>query len=100
MYVSIHHTIANPQKWEEVTKNLMALVEQGRLPQGVKTLMYLPHADGRTADCLWEAHSLETLRNFLDREIGEGAKNEYFEIKAEDAYGLPGQVQEQFRKAA
>ena len=98
MYVSVHHTIADPQKWEQITNNMTTMVEQGRLPQGLKGLMYLPGADGRRADCLWEAHSVDALKSFLDREIGTAARNEYFQIKADAAFGLPGQ--QELRKAA
>jgi hypothetical protein len=98
MHVSVHHTIRDPQKWEQVTKNMMAALEQGRLPQGLKGLMYLPGSDGRKADCVWEAQSLDTLKNFLDREIGTAATNDYFQINTEAAFGLPNQ--EELRKAA
>ena len=98
MHVSVHHIISDPQRWEQVTKNITALVEQGRLPQGLKALMYLPGTDGRKADCVWEAQSLDTLKNFLDREIGSAARNDYFQINSEGAFGLPGQ--EEMRKAA
>lgn len=98
MHVSVHHIITDPQKWEQVTKKMTTMVEQGRLPQGLKGLMYLPGADGRKADCLWEAPSLDALKNFLDREIGTAARNDYFQINTEAAFGLPGQ--EEVRKAA
>jgi hypothetical protein len=98
MYVGIHHAITDPQKWDQVTKNVGEMIEHGRLPQGVKGLMYLPSVDGRKADCLWEAPSVEAVRSFLDREIGTAARNEYWQIKAEAAFGLPGQ--EELRKAA
>jgi DNA polymerase/3'-5' exonuclease PolX len=98
MHVSIHHIITDQQKWDQVTKNLMAAVEQGRLPQGLKPLMYLPGTDGRKADCLWEAQSLDALKNFLNPQIGTAASNDYFQIKSEAAFGLPGQ--EEMRKAA
>jgi hypothetical protein len=90
MYVSVHHSIADPQKWDQTTKNIMAMTEQGRLPEGLKGLMYLPAVDGRKADCVWEANSLDALKKFLDREIGTSAQNEYIPIKADAAFGLPG----------
>jgi DNA polymerase/3'-5' exonuclease PolX len=98
MHVSVHHIITDPQKWEQVTKNMMAMVEQGRVPQGLKELMYLPGADGRKADCVWEAQSVDTLKNFLDREIGTAARNDYVQINTAAAFGLPGQ--EDLSKAA
>ena len=98
MHVSVHHIITDPQKWEQVTKKMTAAVEQGRLSQGLKALMYLPGADSRKADCVWEAQSLDALKNFLDREIGTAARNDYFQINTAAAFGLPGQ--EELRKAA
>ncbi len=91
MYVSVRHSITDSQKWDQTTKNVMALTTQGRLPRGLKGLMYLPSADGRTTDCVWEASLVEALKRFLDPQIGTAARNEYIPIKAEAAFGLPGQ---------
>ena len=90
MYVSVHHTITDPQKWGQTAQNIMAMTQQGRLPQGLKGLMFLPSVDGRRADCVWEANSVDTLKNFLERETGTAARNEYIPIKADSAFGLPG----------
>ena len=98
MHVSVHHNIKDPQKWSQITQKMTTAVEQGQLPQGLKGLMYLPSADGRKADCLWEAQSVDTLRNFLDGQIGSAATNEYIPINSQAAFGLPGQ--EEMRKAA
>jgi len=98
MHVAVHHIITDQQKWGQVTNKMMEVVERGGLPQGLKALMYLPGADGRKADCLWEAQSVDTLKNFLDREIGSAARNDYFQINTAAAFGLPGQ--EEVRKAA
>ncbi len=98
MYVSVHHVIRDSQKWDQISRNMTTAVEQGKVPQGLKGLMYLPGIDGRKADCVWEAQSVEALRSFLDREIGSAATNEYFQIDGNAAFGLPGQVE--LRKAA
>jgi hypothetical protein len=98
MHVSVHHTITDTQKWMQATQKMMQMTEQGRLPQGLKGLMYLPGTDGHKADCLWETSSLDSLRNFLDRELGTAARNEYIEINSQEAFGIPSQVE--MRKAA
>jgi len=98
MYVAVHHTITYSKKWDQSTRNIMAMMEQGKLPQGLKGLMYHPSVDGRKADCVWEAGSVEALQTFLDRETGSAAKNEYMPIKSDAAVGLP--VQEAVGKAA
>jgi hypothetical protein len=88
MHVVIRHNISDAAKWDRGVKNIMAMVEQQRLPSGIKPLEYLPSVDGRNADCVWEANSLSALQTFVERETA-GARNEYFEVKAEAAIGLP-----------
>ena len=89
MHAVIRHYISDPVKWDRSTKNIMSMIEQHRLPSGVKPLEYLPSVDGRNADCVWEAESLGALRQFIERETAGAARNEYFEVKAEAAIGLP-----------
>ena len=88
MHVVIQHRISDPAKWEQGVKNIMSMIEQQRLPSGVKPLQYLPSADGRNAVCLWATPSLKVVQDFTERETG-GARNEYFEVKDEAAIGLP-----------
>lgn len=76
MYVSVHHAITDPQKWNQATKSIMAMTQQGQLPQGLKGLMYLPSTDGHKADCVWEANSVDALKKFLDSQTGTAARNE------------------------
>ena len=90
MYVSIHHKITDSQKWDQATKNMMAAIEQGSLPQGLKAVMYLPATDGRQADCIWEANSVDALKAFIEPATSSAAQNEYVPINAEGALGLPG----------
>jgi len=93
MFVVIHHNITDPQKWEQVTSKIGTLVERKQLPKGLCGLGYLPSTDGRHADCLWEADSLEHLQRFLEPEIATAARNEYFQVDAAHAFGLPGQAE-------
>ena len=88
MHAVIRHYINDAAKWDRSVKNIMSMVEQQRLPSGLKPLEYLPSADGRNADCVWEAESLGALQKFIDREMA-GARNECFEVKTEAAMGLP-----------
>jgi hypothetical protein len=88
MHAVIRHYISDAAKWDRSVKNIMSMVEQHRLPSGFVPLQYLPSADGRNADCLWQAESLGALQKFMDRET-TGARNEYFAVKDEAAIGLP-----------
>ena len=89
MFVSIHHNITDPKKWEETTSKIGPMIEQGKLPKGVKPLFYLPSVDGRRADCVWEADSMDSLKRFLEPLTSPSAKNEYFQINVEHSFGLP-----------
>lgn len=88
MHIVIQHAISDPARWNQSVQGIMSLIQQGRLPAGVKPLQYLPSVDGRRADCVWESDSLEVLKQFVDRETA-GARNEYFQVKADAAVGLP-----------
>ena len=88
MHAVIRHHVSDPAKWDRSVKNIMSMIEEHRLPGGFKPLQYLPSADGRNADCVWEAESLGALQKFVERETS-GARNEYFEVKADAAIGLP-----------
>jgi hypothetical protein len=89
MHSVIHHTINDSAKWDQSTQRIMSMIEQQKLPQGLKPLEYLPSVDGRKAVCVWEADSLGTLKEFVDRETAGAARNDYFEIKVDKAIGLP-----------
>ena len=88
MHVAIQHAINDPAKWEASVRNIMSLIEQQQLPAGLKPLQYLPSTDGRKADCVWEADSLDQVKQFVERQTA-GARNEYFQVKADAAIGLP-----------
>jgi hypothetical protein len=89
MHVVIRHYISDSTKWDRTEKSIMSLIEQHRLPAGLKPLVYLPSVDGRNAECVWETPSLGALQKFIDRETGGAARNEYFEVKTQAAMGLP-----------
>jgi len=89
MIIAVHHVINNPDRWEQSVKRIMALSDNNDLPKGLKGLMFLPAMDGHKADCVWEANTIESLQNFLDREIGTGATNEYYQVDDASAFGLP-----------
>jgi DNA polymerase/3'-5' exonuclease PolX len=89
MHALIHHTVNDTAKWEQSTQRIMSMIEQQKLPQGLKPLEFLPSVDGRKAACVWEADSLKALKEFVERETGAAARNDYFEINVEHAIGLP-----------
>jgi len=88
MHVAINHAITDPAKWDASVRNIMSMIDQNKLPAGLKPLQFLPSTDGRQANCVWEADSLDQVRQFVDKQTS-GARNEYFQVKADAAIGLP-----------
>ena len=89
MHVVIHHQISDARKWETSYQHIMSMIQQHRLPTGLKALEYLPSVDGRKADCVWEAESLSALKMFIEGETTGAARNDYFEVRDQAAIGLP-----------
>jgi DNA polymerase/3'-5' exonuclease PolX len=78
----------------------LSMIDQRRLPKGLKPLEYLPSVDGRKAVCVWEAVSLNALRQFIDRETADAARNDYFEVNVANAVGLPKREEATMARAA
>ena len=48
-----------------------------------------PNADGTRAVCLWEADSVEAVQSLFDGTVDDVSRNEYYEVDAQNAKGLP-----------
>ncbi len=85
MYVAVQHRITDPEKF--FAMNAEEVVGGG--PPGVRGRQFFPSQDHTQASCLWEADSIDTLRDYLDRLTAGASENAYFEIDREFAMGLP-----------
>ena len=52
-------------------------------------VQFVVSQDKSAAVCLWEADSVENLRNYMDGLTGDSAENTYFEVDGEMSMGLP-----------
>ena len=85
MHVVIQHRIKDPEQFfagdpEEVSTGG---------PPGVQGRQFFVSQDRTSAVCLWEADSIESLRDYMDGLTGDSAENTYFEVDAEMSMGLP-----------
>jgi hypothetical protein len=83
--IVVQHRITDPEKFfgltAEVTENT---------PAGVRPLQFCPSQDRTQAVCLWEAGSVDALREYLDSIAGtDVTENSYFAVDDEYAFGLP-----------
>jgi hypothetical protein len=84
MYVVAKHEISDPARFwaaaQEATPNI---------PEGIKLHYVLPNTGGSAAVCLWEAGSLDAVRDLVESAVGEVSRNEYYEVDSNNAMGLP-----------
>ena len=85
MNVVVQHRITDPEKFASMDAEEVA----GGGPSGVQLRQFLPAQDASMAFCVWDADSIDNLRNYLDPATAGVAENTYFEIDAETAVGLP-----------
>jgi hypothetical protein len=82
MHVVVIHSISDPDKF-------WSAAGAGELPEGVALHTSFPNDDGSRAVCLWEADSLDEVRQTVEGTVGDVSNNEYFEVNASNAQGLP-----------
>ena len=79
MYVAVIHEISDPEKFWNM----------GGFPETVTFRATFPNPGGTRAVCLFEAASIDTVRSCLEEAVGAVSLNEYYEVAAEKAVGLP-----------
>jgi hypothetical protein len=85
MYVSVVHTISDPQRfWSAADEGAEGL------PAGVTLHSAFPNPDGSRAVCLWQGDSVDAVKEVVEGTVGEVSDNDYFEVDAARAQGLPG----------
>lgn len=85
MHIVVQHRITDPEKFFSANAEEVA----GGGPPGVQGRQFFPSQDGSTAVCLWEAPSIDTLREYLEAATEGMAENTYFEVDTERAMGVP-----------
>jgi hypothetical protein len=84
MFVSVIHRITDPDRFFEMASNAAQSIPPDlRLPQ------YISNADRSTTICLWEAPSVDRVREFLEPLTAGICKNEYAQVDVALSSGLP-----------
>ena len=82
MHVIAVHSISDPDKFFDTAQSTP-------IPDEITLHSLLPSSDGSKAVCVWEADSQEAVQRFVDDNIGDVSTNEFFEVDAGSAQGLP-----------
>jgi hypothetical protein len=85
MYIMVQHTISEPAVFWNAA-------DPTAFPPEVKLHHTFPTPDGTRAVCIWEADSVDTLRNFLEPAVGRVSRNEYFAVENREGLGRPSRV--------
>lgn len=85
MYFRVNHQISDPNTfWSRAEAALP------NLPEGIKIHGVFPNETMDNATCIWEADSLNTIRDYLEENTGDVSHNDYMAINVKNAMGLPG----------
>ena len=84
MHVIAVHDIKDPEKFGAAVGPTLE-----KVPSGMKLHSMFPGEDGVHAVCLWEAGSVDDVREFVDSNTEGLAVNEYFSVADAQAIGLP-----------
>lgn len=83
MFVAIEHDIQDAAKFQQRAEKAFPL------PDGLHVHIFLPASDLSYATCLYEAKSVDQVREFVDGLLGDSSRNRYFPVSEGHAIGLP-----------
>ena len=83
MFIAINHDIHDAATFQRRAESAMPP------PDGLHVHMFLPADDLSRATCLYEASTLDSVREFVDGALGDASTNRYFPIAEDHAIGLP-----------
>jgi hypothetical protein len=87
MFIMVQHTISEPASfWNAADPNTLS-------PQ-VKLHHTFPTPDGTRAVCIWEAASVDAVRNLLEPLLERISRNEYFQVENREGFARPSKVPE------
>ncbi|MEX0894047.1 MAG: hypothetical protein WEB88_17895 [Gemmatimonadota bacterium] len=88
MYILVHHSVTDPNGfWDSAQQGL------ANMPAHLQLHHTLSAKDGSRATCLWEADSVDAVRDFLEPLLGANANNEYREAENRDGIAVPAAMQ-------
>lgn len=83
MFIAIEHGIHDSQKFRACAEEVFPL------PEDLHVHQFFPADDLRRAVCLYEAPSIDRLRDYLDGRLGDASTQRYFRVAEGEAIGLP-----------
>jgi hypothetical protein len=79
-----HHDVRDWDRFNSMGDDI-----EKQAPQGFKSIAYYPNREHNAAVCVWQADSLQNLRQYLDQRCSGLCANDYYQIDEQYAIGLP-----------
>jgi hypothetical protein len=84
MFISVIHRVSDPDAFWAT-----AASAANDIPADIKLHQTVTSNDRSTAICLWEAASVDDVRDLLEPLFGQVCTNEYIQIDPASSMGLP-----------
>ncbi|MGH2599776.1 MAG: hypothetical protein ACRDJ9_10350 [Dehalococcoidia bacterium] len=84
MFIASEHEIHDSAKFQACAERVFPL------PTGLHVHHFLPATDLSRAACLYEAPSVDHLRDYIDGTLGDASTQRYLTVDEKHAIGLPG----------
>jgi hypothetical protein len=84
MYVLVHHRVTDPDQFWATAQNAIP-----NLPPELKLHHTLSANDGTIATCLWEAETVQAVRDFLEPALGDFSSNSYARAENREGIAVP-----------
>jgi hypothetical protein len=85
MFIMVQHTISEPGVFWNAA-------DSTAFPPHVKLHHTFPTPDGTRAVCIWEADSVDAVRDILEPAVGSVSRNEYFPVENREGLARPSRV--------
>jgi hypothetical protein len=86
MFIAIVHDIHDPARFQARAEQVFPL------PDALRVHHFLPASDLSEAVCLYEAPTIDAVRDYLDPALGDSSTQHYFPVAEQQAMGLPERV--------
>ncbi len=83
MFIAIHHVIHDPERFKEKVNRMSPP------PASLRRHQFFTATDLSGAACLWEAPSVDDLRDYIDPQLEPASTQTYLQVNEERAVGLP-----------
>ncbi len=84
MFIAVIHRVTDPDAF-----GVAVATATPKIPADLKVHFTAAGDDGSTVICLWEASSVDKVRDLVEAHLGHASKNEYIPIDSSKSMGLP-----------